>query len=386
MNIIVILLLLTTVEQFAVDVYLPSLPAMTDYFSVDNAYLQMTLSLYLLGFALSPILFGPLTDYYGRRKILMSGLIIFVLASLVCSMTSSITLLLLARLCQGIGSGAIVVANQSMVRDSFSGKQLAIVASYMSITWSLVPIISPAIGGYLQHYLGWRANFWVITLYGILALMIILKLLPETMKSRPVRLDIKLIIKRYLKFLLNKHFMTYVACTAITFAITIAFNTAAPFIFQQGLGLSPVNFGWLALAVGMSYLLGTLLNRYLLRFATPSQLLILGQVLMIGFGLLMVGLALLGYFSVLSVSIPASGIIFAEGLVYPNAAALAFDPITKHTGIASALYGGIQLLACALTSAFVAQLPDVSPIPLACTMLGLSLLLSSLYFLRRLFD
>jgi len=126
MNIIVILLLLTTVEQFAVDVYLPSLPAMTDYFGVDNAYLQMTLSLYLLGFALSPLLFGPLTDYYGRRKILMSGLIIFVLASLVCSITSSITLLLLARLCQGIGSGAIVVANQSMVRDSFNGKQLAI--------------------------------------------------------------------------------------------------------------------------------------------------------------------------------------------------------------------------------------------------------------------
>lgn len=380
MPVITFILLFTTIEQVAIDVYLPSLPVMTDYFGVDASLLQATLSLYLLGFALSPLIFGPLCDRYGRRKIITIGIGIYCVSSFVCMITHSIWTLLLARLSNGIGSGAIGVANQAMARDSFTGVHLARVASYMSIAWSLIPIIAPAIGGYVQYYCGWRTNFALITAYGVITLGLLFCFLQESMQTRPVKLNFALIMQRYARFLFNFQFMVYVACTAISFAVTMAFNTAAPFLFQQQLGLSPVVFGWLALAVGCSYLLGTVCNNFLLgRFGIKS-LLATGLILMTGCSFLMLFLAVCGYFSVISVSLPAGGVIFFEGFVYPNAAALAFGPIKRHTGIASALYGGIQLFACALTSALVAHLPETNAMPLSLVMFSLSCVLCIIYY------
>lgn len=378
--IVPLILLLTTIEQFAIDVYLPSLPAMSDAFMVTPSVVQLTLTLYLLGFALSPLLFGPMSDRYGRRKILLAGMSVFLLASIVCAISPWINALLVARLLQGVGSGAIVVCSQSMVRDCFQGKRLVTVSSYMSMTWSFVPIIAPAIGGYVQDYLGWRANFILIALYAFLAFILLACFLPETMRTKPKPLQLGPILNKYLQFLADRHFIGYVFCTALTFAATIAFNTAAPFLFQQTLGLSAVAYGWLALLVALSYLFGTASNSVACRRVRPHSLIHCGLGLYFCGAIMLLLLALSGNVSVFSIALPIMVVLFAGGLIYPNAAALAFEPLQSDTGIASALYGGIQLLACALASAFVARIPETTALPLALILLGIGCLLALVIF------
>lgn len=370
-----VILFLTTVEQFAVDVYLPSLPAMTEYFHSPSSYLQYTLTLYLLGFGLSPLLFGPMSDRYGRRPIILFNLGLYLFASLMCVFANQIHWLLSGRLLNGIASGGIVVANSAMTRDSYRGKELITVSAYMSMVWSLVPIIAPTIGGYVQHYLGWRSNFFLIFIYTLPITLYLISNLPETNPNPKVKLDISRVLKRYAHFLKDKFFMVHVAATAITFAATIAFNTAAPFLFQDNFQLSAVQFGWLSLGVAVSYLIGTIANNYLIRFYSIATLLLIGQVIMLSASLLMLILGIFGVMTVTTIAIPASLVIMGGGFIYPNSAALAFDNVKKHMGIATALFGSIQLVACALVSALVACFPETNQIPLALLLLVLSLTL-----------
>lgn len=367
-----IILFLTTVEQIAVDVYLPSLPAMTEYFQPPTSYLQHTLTLYLLGFALSPLIFGPISDRYGRRPVLLFNLILYLIASLVCAFAGQINWLLGGGLINGIAGGGIVVANAAMSRDCYRGKALISVSSYMSMVWSLIPIIAPTIGGYVQYYFGWRANFFLVFIYTLPITLYLMFYLPETNPCSYGKLEFKRIILRYTHFLKDKYFMVHVAATAITFAITIAFNTAAPFLFQDQLHLNAVQFGWLSFGVAFSYLIGTLLNNYLIRYLSVVTLLWIGQAIMLSMSLVMLIIGLFGLMTVGAIALPASLVILGEGFVYPNSAALAFDNVKKHTGIATALFGSLQLIACALTSAIVAMMPEHSQIPIASILVILS--------------
>ena len=170
--------------------------------------------------------------------------------------------------------------------------------------------------------------------------------------------------------------MGYVFCTAATFAATIAFNTAAPFLFQETLGLTAIAYGWLALGVALSYLFGTASNSVACRYFDPRRL------IHFGLGVYFLGVftlflqVLLGHVSVLPIASSIMIILFAGGLIYPNAAALAFEPIESDTGIASALYGGVQLLACALASAVVARLPETGVGPLAFILLAIGCMMA----------
>lgn len=379
MPILFVILLLTTVEQFAIDIYLPSLPAMGEFFGASDAQVQASLSLYMIGFALSPLFLGPVTDRFGRRPIILLGLAALLVSSLACALAATIHVMLIGRFLMGLAGGMIVVANQAMVRDSFSGPVLVRVASYMSMAWSLVPIIAPAIGGYMQHLVGWQGNFYLMSGYVLLALLLVFWQVPETKQTPPKSLRLNLIVRKYLKLMSNKLFIGYLACTAITFAVTTVFITGAPFLFQDVLGLDPVQFGWLLLVVAVSYLGGTYANTRLLNHYSPHRLLAIGTGLLCLFGMVGLLVGLLGYVSVLAIAFPAAAMIFAEGLVYPNAAALAFEPIVKNVGAASAVYICVQLLTCGVASAFMAYLPETTQVPMMAVLFGLSLLLGAIY-------
>lgn len=377
-----IILLLTTVEQFCIDVYLPSMPAMSLYFNVSDALVQFSLSIYLIGFALSPLICGPITDRFGRRRVILSGLVALTITSLLCAVAQYIEILLLARFLMGLSCGFIVVANQSMVRDSFQGNRLIRVASYMSMTWSLVPIIAPALGGYLQSYFGWQSNFYAIALYSFTSLLYLLLALKESLQRPPQKIKPSFVIKKYGQLLRNRNFMIYVICTGLNFAVTTAFVTAAPFLFQDTLGFSPVAFGWLSLAIAFSYLIGTYLNTVATKTIEPQKMILFGILLTCGMSTIGLLIGELGILTAQAIAIPASIIILAGGFIYPNAAALAFEPITKNIGLASALYISLQLLCCAMSSAIVAKLPEHNQIPIMSFLLIANLLIGIAYLFR----
>ncbi len=371
--IIAIILLLVTVEQIAIDIYLPSMPAMVHFFSASDMQIQLSLSLYMFGFSIAAFFFGPVSDKYGRRPVILKSLIAMMLFCLMCAFSSSINMLLAGRFLMGLSAGALVVTNQSMVRDSFSGEALVKVSSKMSIAWSLVPIIAPAIGGYLQSGFGWRGSFYVIAFYILMGLVAAYFLLDETLKNKQQSLAFKQLVRRYQYFFAQRSFMTYVLLTSMVYAVTTAFITASPFLLQTLLKLSPVQFGWLSLLIALAYLLGVVFNALLIKYSSTRSMIIAGLWLMFLFSALFLALGLLGYINVYVISIPIALVIFTEGFVYPNAAALAFNPIKKHIGIASALYIFIQLLSCALASCIVAKLPEINQVPLGYFLSSLTL-------------
>jgi DHA1 family bicyclomycin/chloramphenicol resistance-like MFS transporter len=176
----VLLTALVALGPLSTDLYLPSLPALTAYFGVGEAAGQLTLSAFLLGLAGGQIIYGPLSDRYGRRPVLLFGLALYAIASIVCVFAPSIQVLVIARFCQACGACVGPVLGRAVVRDVYGREGAARILSYLSAAIALAPAIGPIIGGFVETWFGWRANFIVLSLYGAAALALTFAILPET--------------------------------------------------------------------------------------------------------------------------------------------------------------------------------------------------------------
>src|SRR3990167_10551355 len=180
LQIILIICLIASVSRFVLDSYLPSLPAIGQYFLVPDSSIQLTLTMYLLGFSLSQLIYGPLSDQYGRRIVIISGITIFLIGTMICAVATNHTVLLIARLIAGIGAGACGVLNRAIASDCFKGSDLSKAWSYTTTTLVVTLIVAPILGGYVQEVFGWRSNFLLAALCVFIALFVVFKFLPET--------------------------------------------------------------------------------------------------------------------------------------------------------------------------------------------------------------
>jgi|APSaa5957512535_1039671.scaffolds.fasta_scaffold148386_1 Bcr/CflA subfamily drug resistance transporter len=196
-----ITIFLLLILQMSTDIYLPSFPYIAQDLIATQTSVQLTLSLFLGGFAVSQLFYSPLSDYFGRKPILLFGILFFLLMNILSIFVVNIDQLLWLRFLAGVGGGSCSVVSRAITRDIFTGKSLEKIASYQLITWSIIPIIAPLIGSYIQHYSGWRYNFIFLSIIGILAVNIIYFLLPETrpIQHKPNSLQIKFTFKNYLR-------------------------------------------------------------------------------------------------------------------------------------------------------------------------------------------
>lgn len=373
---IAILLLITTVGQIAVDIYLPSMPNMQLALGTTKDLIQITLSVYTIGFGVSQIFYGPLSDRYGRRNLLIIGMLVYTAASLGCMMATSISSLIGFRLLAGIGGGAASVLTRAVLRDSFTGAKMAQVATYMSIAWSMIPITAPVLGSYIQKFFGWRGNFMFLMLFGIFIILCSIKWLPDTNQNkRTTTLHPKVILKNYWSVLTHYTAMRFSLGPMIVFACTISYATASPFLLQVDLGYSPVTYGWLSLSVACSYLLGNIVNTRLVGRYGKMPLIRYGIILNVIGTSSMTLLALLGFFNVYTLIIPASIMIFSGGFLFANCMSTAMIPFTITAGTAAAIVGCIQMLGGSIASAVVAHLPFKTPLPLGMFLMVLSAIL-----------
>lgn len=161
----VVILLLMVIGQMGTDVYLASLPAIHVALNTSTSTTQYTFSIFLAGFALSQLFYGPLSDCYGRKPFIIFGLLMFTVTGLFCAFSTNIIELLTARFFQGVGAGACTVIARAVMRDTFDGKDITKMNIYQSMVWSMVPISAPLLGSYIQYYLGWRYNFYYYQFY-----------------------------------------------------------------------------------------------------------------------------------------------------------------------------------------------------------------------------
>lgn len=371
----VTILLFASIAHITADIYVPSMPIIVKVLHTDSTAVQLTLSIYMLGYSLSHLFYGPVSDRIGRRNPMLFGIGLSLIGSIICFLAPTINLLIFGRFIQGIGIGSTSSVGRSLLRDITSGSQLAKLGSHMGMIITFVTASSPTLGGYMQQYFGWRATFVFLAIYTLCVWLMTWKNLPETnFDLNPNATKMKVVIKNYLILLKSKTFLGYTFCTCFAYSGIIAYLTAAPFLLQNIVGLTPVQFGWLAFLIAGSIFISAFLNSRLVVTQGIEKMLLVGNLLMITAGLLMLLFALLLFLNTWVIMLPIAIFVMGAGFTFSNAFAGAFHPFPKMAGSVGALYGCLQILGAAIASAFMASLHESNQIPLALVLIACGVL------------
>lgn len=363
----VLLTFAVAMGPMSTDLYLPSLPALTRYFATDVATVQLTLSVFLVGFAVAQLVYGPLSDRFGRRPMMIAGTGLFVVATAGCVAATSIEMLIAARFVQALGACAGPVLGRAVVRDVYGREGAARMLAYIGAAMALAPAVGPMIGGYLTVWFGWRANFVLIAVYGLVTLAGLAALLAETNPHLGEVRSLAQMLRNYVSFLRSRTYVGYVLCNSATFSGLFAFISGSAFVFIDVLGLPPNQYGFcFATAVG-GYIAGTMFaGRMTLRLGIDRMVRLGAAACAVG-GVLMAGPVLAGYEAVWSVLAPMVLYAAGVGMVMPNSMAGALGPFATAAGAASALLGFIQMGIAAAVGIAVGAAFDGTARPMALT-------------------
>lgn len=377
-------LLIIIATPFASDSFTPSLPAITRAFGSTADQMQLTMTLYLLGVAVSQLIYGPLSDRIGRRPIILIGLSIGIIGSLVCVFAVSTPMILLGRLIQGSGVGVTNALYRAFMKDSFAGEKMAVAGSYAGMFYSVAYAIAPILGGYIQAYFGWRANFIFVAFVLSVLLIVLFFYLPESnLQKNPAATQFKSMVKNYWDLLTSPIFVGFTLIASLAFSGMISYYTSAPFLLEDKVGVLPQQFGWLSIMLAGGLFLGQWLNaKVVIRF-TATRMLFLGICIMTLSGLAMLIFGLCSILNVWVIVIPVFFFCIAGGLVFTNAMTLAFQGAGKIAGVAGAMYGFIQILGSSLTSFLLSILHEQTQVPLAWVYTGLGLVSIIIFYLAQ---
>jgi MFS transporter, DHA1 family, multidrug resistance protein len=381
---------LVALGPISTDLYLPSLPSLARYFAVGVDDIQLTLSVFLVGLATAQLVYGPLSDRFGRRPVLLVGLAIYVVASAICMLSPSVPVLVVARFAQAVGACVGPVLGRAIVRDVYGREGAARVLAYMSAAMALAPAIGPILGGFVEEWFGWRINFLALVLYGAGGLAIAWRILPETNKApdpqaaEPIR-----ILLGYRGFLNHRAYVGYVLCCAFAYSGIFAFISGSSYVLQEVVGLGPIGFGLCFAGVVVGYIIGTVVAGQLSRRLGIDRLVAVGAGIGVAGGVLLVVLALLASADTaiggaLLIVSPMLVFMIGVGLVLPNSIAGAIGPFPRAAGAASALLGFTQMTAAAAIGIAVAALYDGTSIPMTATIavVALGVLLAFMLLVR----
>ncbi|MCH4812069.1 multidrug effflux MFS transporter [Vreelandella neptunia] len=364
----------TALAPFAIDAYLPAMGIIAESIGASIHRTELSISVFLFGFALGQLCFGPLSDRMGRKPVLLGGLVVFMLASLAITTVDTLSSLLAWRFVQALGGGACVVNSAAIVRDCFSGREAAKVMSTMAMIMMLAPLVAPAVGSLLLHVAGWWLIFVFLAVYAGFLLWLLGTRLPETRDMSLPAASPRQVIRNYASVLKHREGMGYICAVAASFAGLFAFVTASPFLYLDYFGLSP---GTYPLVFGVNVLVIALSNRvniHLLRKRTPQQNLRLGLLIQLiaALGLVLVtALNMASLFIVVPLIMLFTGMI---GLITPNAISSLLDHFGHISATATALLGGIQFTCGALAGVMVGLFEVEHLWPMVLTMLGAALL------------
>jgi MFS transporter, DHA1 family, multidrug resistance protein len=378
------LALLTAVGPLSVDMYLPSLPDIGRELAAPPAQVQLTISFYLVGFALGQILYGPLSDCHGRKPILLAALALFGTASLACAFAWSIEVLIAARFFQAFGGAGAVVLARAIVRDLYSEARAGREFSLMGAVMAVAPTIAPLIGSVLQIAFGWRAIFVALLAAGSLAAAVVWRLLPETLKSRAAEpVSLLSTMRVYRTFMKNSAFLAHLGIVTCSFMGLFAWISGASFVLQDLYGLSALEFG-VAFALGSAgYMFGTLLAAGIVSHIGLDRTIGLGGLALAAGGLAMVVAVALGLTSAASLVLPAAFYLTGLGLAMPQGFAGAMSPFPGRAGAASSLVGFVQQTSAAALGAVVGHMLSQTTWPLVVAIASMGCLTLVIWMFSR---
>lgn len=340
---IVVLGVMVALGPLTIDMYLPALPRIADELGVSSSVAQLTLTGTLLGLALGQLLVGPLSDSLGRRRPLMAGIVLHMLASLACLFAPNIEVLGVARGLQGMGAAAGMVVAIAVVGDLFTDSAAAIVMSRLMLVLGVAPVLAPSLGAAVLLKASWHWVFAALVLIAAALLLVAATALPETLPVAHRRpLKVRGIAATYVELLRDARFVVLVLVAALGMSGLFAYISAAPFVLQGRYGLDQQAFA-LVFGAGAIALIGaTQCNVLLLRRYTPQTIVLWALTVASLSGAVFVGIALADIGGLAGFVIPVWVVLAAMGLVIPNAPAVALTRHPDAAGTAAALLGAAQ--------------------------------------------
>lgn len=363
----VVLIAASFASVLSTDLYLPSLPYLPDYFATDAKSVQLTMSLNLAGFALAQLIHGPLSDRFGRRPILLVGMIGFLLATLACAGAQSIGQLVVARTLQGAAASAEAVLILAVIRDLYDDARAARMLGLYGMTISVAPAIGPLLGGYIFIWFGWRANFLLLSVVIAVITLLIWRFLSETVTPDREALHPRRLILGYIGLLRKSEFMVYVILLSFSLAGLFAFVAGAPFVLIDRLGVRPQDYGYYQAMVVGAYFLGNLIASRLFDRIPAEWILRSSLVFMaLGGGLLPL-LLMLGIETPFALAGAMSFYGLGLAFIFVTAPVRAMACAGTGGGMASALLSSVEMGGGALGAASINVFYDGTAYPMAVT-------------------
>ncbi|MDF1655510.1 MAG: multidrug effflux MFS transporter [Coxiellaceae bacterium] len=365
-----------------VDIHLASMPYIQVFMHTNQEHMQQSVSFFLIGMGVSLFFYGPLSDKYGRKPIVLFGLGLATISSFAAVFTTHIGWFLLTRVFQGVGSAVCSGIGRSILADRCQGKVLAKLSSYCGMAVCMSPLFAPMVGGYLQHWFSWQANFMALGVYMLTAFGLFLVIVPETNLHRnPRALSIEGLMISYRHLLTHRLFLGAAFLSGIGLSATMIYASTSAFILQRGFHLTPVVYGWLTSLVSVGSLLGRFASARLVHSWGSRKSMLVAQYLLLVVGMWFV---LMAVSHIETVTLFLCGIFmvtFSQALTQGNATALALSPFQDKRGMAAALYGGSQTLTAFAAAAIVSTMVgSIGVLAAGYVILGL-LGLASYYFL-----
>jgi MFS transporter, DHA1 family, multidrug resistance protein len=372
-----LLILLGALQAFAplsIDMYLPAMPVMERVFHASAGAVQSTMVTFLLGFGLGQSLYGPITDRFGRKPPLYASLLLFILSSAACALSSSIPWIAAFRMVQAVAACGGSVVSRAMVRDLFPPEELRRVFSMLVLVLGVSPVIAPLIGSYLLLWFGWKAAFVTQALLGCVCIAGMHFRLPESLShdaKRPLRLD--LIRSSYEQLMKDKTFLGASVVCGFSSAGTFAYITSAPFVFINLYKVPTERFGWLFGAIAAGMVVASQINGRMPHRIPLWRVLRLANLVQLAAGLLLLASVLTGIGGLPGVFAGVFAYVSAQGFVFPNGSAIAMMRHGKIAGTASALLGTNQFLIAAIATIFLGFLDNpAAPMALVIAASGIA--------------
>src|SRR5690625_2684779 len=354
-----LIILLVAFGPVSTDLYLPSLPRLVEVFGTTSAAAQLTLSVFLVGFACGMLIYGPLSDRFGRRVVLIGGISLFVLASVACLAAPPIEWLIAGRFLQALGAAAGPVLGRAVVRVVHGPNRAAQALSYVAMAMALAPAVGQVLCGLVTQAFDWWANFLLLLLFGVIALVGVAVFLPETNRYRDASAtEARRLLANYRQLLSSREYLGFVLIVSGGYGGIFSFISGSSFALIGGLGLSPLAYGFSFAGAIMGYMIGSFASARLYGRVKLETLIGLGCLAMLLGSALGVLLALSGILTIAAVVLPASILFLGCGLVMPNGQAGALRPYPRLAGSASAMLGFLQMGSAALLGILVGHLQD----------------------------
>ncbi len=364
-TVVLVLSLLLGIQPVTTDLYLPALPALTAGFGAPVSQAQLTLTALLLAFGISQLIWGPLSDRFGRRPVLLAGLGAYALAAVASALAPSMELLIACRTLQGAAMGAAVMCARAVVRDLYAPLEGARMMSRGLTGLGVIACLCAPLGGLLSELFDWRAALLALALFGVAALALVAMRFVETAPQyNPRALEATTLLRTWWQILRHPTFQAFSALSAASYGMLFTFLASSSFIFIQVLGLSKTRYGLVMFSMSFVFILGTLVSRRLIRrFGVRRSVALAAAVTLTG-GTLMGVLALAGLQNGWAIMLPFYLVMLAHGVHQPCSQSGAVGPFPQAAGAASAMNGFLMMLVAFAVGGWLGRNLDGSVFPL----------------------